>query len=107
MVFAAEVGETGGLEEADVVSEDRVDIGEDAVQVDNVRIEAEGGVQRELGGEVVRAGLDPFGLDVPHAGEGLVDFEHEVSNFVESGFLSGGERGVRGGGGGVGQWPWC
>ena len=46
----------------------------------------------------MRAGLDLFGLDVPHAGEGLVDFEHEVGDLVEPGFLSGGERGVHGGG---------
>ena len=44
VVLAAEVGELGGLKEEDAGGEDGVDVGEDAVQVDDARVEAEGGV---------------------------------------------------------------
>ena len=41
--------------------------------------------------------LDVGGGKIAHAGEGLVDFEHEGCDFVEAGFLLGGEPGGEGG----------
>jgi hypothetical protein len=47
-------------------------------------------------GEVMRAGLDPGGVEVVHAGEGVVDLEEEGGHGVELGGLLGGEGGGEG-----------
>jgi len=47
------------------------------------------------GAEVVRAGLDPGGVEVAHLGEDLVDVDHESGDLVEAGFVAGGEILVR------------
>ena len=85
--YVAEVGKTGVLEETNFTGEQRVDVGQDVIEVDEVRVDVEGFVKRHGGGDVVQSVLDPFQLKVAHAREGLVDLEHAVCHLVESGTL--------------------
>jgi len=94
VVLGTEVGEGAALEEVQVESVriGAVDIGEDGVEVDDFRVELEVCVEGQDGGaEVVRAGLDPGGVEVAHLGEDLVDVDHESGDLVEAGFVAGGE----------------